>query len=83
MFREWQICKGCFEPRSSKFGKSFHIDRMGVKIVPSISDYIKKQKGRIVVINDGELETASFENAKKQIKDAFERILPQKSSFEM
>lgn len=83
LIREWQICEGNFEPRKRKFGKSFHIDRKGVDIIPVIQDYIEKQKGNIVVINDGEMTEEQFDMAKKSICKSFSKILPEKSSFEL
>ncbi|MBQ8780990.1 MAG: Stealth CR1 domain-containing protein [Oscillospiraceae bacterium] len=80
--REWQICEGNFIPRRKSFGKSFHIDRKGIGEVHNIQKYIELQKGKIVVINDGEMDEQSFEDAKKRICDSFEKILPNKSSFE-
>lgn len=83
LMREWQICEGYFAPRKSNFGKSFHIDRKGVKIVPEIQSYIEKQRGRIVVINDGEMTYSEFEKSKEAIRKSFNLILPNKSAFEL
>lgn len=83
LMREWQLCEGRFIPRKASFGKSFHIDRKGVKIVPEIQSYIEKQKGKIVVINDGEMTYSEFEEAKEHIRKSFDRILPNKSGFEL
>lgn len=83
LLREWQICKGEFCPRSSNFGKSFHIDRKGSGIIPEIADFIKKQKRKVVVINDGMMDMSEFLIAKQEINKSFELILPQKSSYEV
>jgi hypothetical protein len=83
LFREWQIAKGNFSVRSHKFGKSFFIDRDGIKTeLPKMVDYIQNQKGRMIAINDGPMEDNEFENAVKSLKESFEKILPEKSSFE-
>ncbi len=82
LIREWQICLGKFEPRKSSFGKSFHIDRRGIEVLPEISNYIGKQKGKIVVINDGEMNHEEFVAAKVMISKSFNKILPKKSEFE-
>ena len=83
VFKEWQIAAGNFEIRNSKFGKSFFIDRDGIEDVkPKALRYIRNQKGKIITINDGEMSEEEFENTLKQLSDAFESILPEKSSFE-
>lgn len=82
LIREWHLCEGKFNPRSTKFGKSFHIDRKGLEILPDMQSYIEKQKGHIIVINDGEMEETEFEKCKSLVSNSFEKILPEKSSFE-
>lgn len=83
LMREWKICKGEFVPRGRKFGRSFHIDRKGLKILPDIQEYIEKQKGKIVVINDGVMSEKEFDDAREKICSSFQKILPEKSEFEL
>lgn len=83
LMREWQISSGKFEPRNSSFGKSFHMDRKGVEIVKDIGYYISTQNGKVVVINDGEMNKNEYENAKSILNTSFESILPNKSTFEV
>lgn len=78
LFRYWQLAKGDFVPLNvQKYGEYFDIsDDTLAKIVKTI----EYQKKRIVCLNDGEV--SSFEAAKEQINTAFQKILPEKSSFE-
>lgn len=78
LFRYWQLAKGDFVPLNvQKDGAYFSIsdDSIG-KIVETIEN----QKKRIICLNDGEV--SSFEAAKERINAAFQKILPEKSSFE-
>ena len=45
-------------------------------------EYLRKQKGKVICLNDSEDEV-DFEAHKKLILDAFEKLLPEKSSFEL
>ena len=38
---------------------------------------------KMICINDGEMTDSEFEKNKKLVKDAFEKILPDKSEFEL
>lgn len=78
LFRYWQLAKGDFVPLNvQKDGTCFQIsDNTLDKIVKTI----ERQKKKIVCLNDGEV--SSFETAKERINAAFQKILPEKSSFE-
>lgn len=83
VMKEWQIADGNFEVRSHKFGKSFFIDRDGIKDTKDeILNYIAKQKGKMIAINDGPMSDEEFDDIVKALKETFEKILPEKSSFE-
>jgi hypothetical protein len=80
LFRYWRLMKGEFFP-SLKIGKKFSIssnERSNVLIYNAI----KKQKYKIVCINDEE-ENIDFELEKQKLKNAFEHIFPKKSSYEL
>lgn len=84
VFKEWQIASGNFMPRSAKFGKSFYIDRDGIKNTKqSILKSIEKKKYSILAINDGPMSDEEFEKLIADLKNSFEKILPEKSSFEL
>jgi len=78
LFRYWQLVKGDFVPLNvQKDSVCFAIqDDTLDKIVKTI----ECQKKKIVCLNDGEV--SSFETAKERINAAFQKILPEKSSFE-
>ena len=77
--RNWQIMEGDFVPQKP-FGKLFPTDSLSRS--NAAVDYIRKQKGKVVCINDNENEV-DFELHKQMIVDAFEELLPEKSSFEL
>lgn len=83
LFREWQIASGNFINRSSKFGKAFYIDRDGiVNIKREILEYIGKQKGKMIAINDGEMTEKEFDEVVNDLKNVFNTNLPERSTFE-
>lgn len=83
LFKEWQLASGNFENRSHNFGRSFYIDRDGLNQNGSdIIYYIRKQKGKMIAINDGPMNEDEFENFKKSLKASFQSILSDKSTFE-
>ena len=78
LFRYWRMLEGNFKPKRSK-GKYFSaIDETSIY---NISNAIKKQKYTEICINDC-WEGQDFENAKEEIKKAFDIILPNKCEFE-
>lgn len=83
VFKEWQIASGNFSNRSIKFGKTYYIDRDGIETSKkSIIDYISKQKGKIIAINDGPMTDKEFKDIVISLKREFNNLLPEKSSFE-
>ena len=77
--RDWQIFSGNFHPKKP-IGKNFHTATMAYS--DEAIEYLRKQKGKVICLNDTEDEQ-NFEAHKKQIIDAFEVLLPEKSSFEL
>ncbi len=78
LFRYWQLAKGDFAPlnvyKDSEYFQLFdHTLDDAVRT-------IELQKKKIICLNDGEV--SDFEVAKNRINAAFEKILPDKSSFE-
>lgn len=83
LFKEWQIASGNFIPRSINFGKSFYIDRDGLSNLKSkIIKSITHQKYKMIAINDGPMGDLEFDKLIIDLKEAFNKILPEKSSFE-
>lgn len=78
LFRYWHLCKGDFHPvHPFAHKKYFDLDEN----IDEIVDAIKRQKYKEVVINDADV--SDHETTMKKIADAFEFILPEKSSFEI
>ena len=77
LMRYWQLAKGEFSPMSRKVG-------MYYKIKDENSDLVRDVLGhrfKFICINDNE-NLADFESVKGEVSDMFERILPERSSFE-
>lgn len=83
VFKEWQLASGQFHVRKNSFGKSFYIDRDGISnIKKDLLKTIKNQKKSIISINDGPMSDEEFDELVNELKENFERILPDKSKFE-
>lgn len=83
VFRFWQLASGRFYPTnvikrtnvtSSKSVTDHNIE--------SVADDIIKQKYDLMVLNDSD-DIADFEKSKAILNNAFQKILPEKSSFEI
>lgn len=77
VFKYWQLAKGSFAPISWKRGKCFHIHD---DIEPAV-EAIQNHRYQMICLNDTNA-TTDWERKKADIIQAFEDILPQKSSFE-
>lgn len=80
--KAWQLAKGTFIPRSVKDSKSFMIQK-GQNTVYEVADAIQNQRYKMVTVNDGDMTENEYLNSKEIIINAFEKILPEKSSFEL
>lgn len=76
--RYWQLCSGNFIPRKT-LGKSYLVKIDNYK---GIAKRIEQQKLQMVSLNESCTDD-EFEIIKKEINEAFEKILPEKSSFEI
>lgn len=77
--RDWQLFCGAFHSKKP-IGRMFHTASMAYSSEPM--EYLTKQKGKVICLNDGEDETA-FEQHKQMVIAAFEGLLPERSSFEI
>lgn len=77
LMRYWNLCSGTFVPRKTGFGKLFTVSNDNHFIL----DYITKQKGKTICINDSSTEF-NFCSASIELKQSFDKILPDKSAFE-
>ena len=73
----YQLLNGDFYPRSGNFGKSY-----GKQIDSEIINDILNHKHKAICINDFECTEEEFEYNKNLLIEAFEKVLPEKSSFE-
>lgn len=75
---EYNLCKGNFHPRKTGVGKFITINNNAQEIY----DCFKSGKYKMICINDNP-NPINFEKEKESIKDIFERLFPEKSSFEV
>ena len=79
LFRTWQICKGNFEPYNTYADtKMFPLMIRPKQAVRAIYD----QSYTLICLNDN-VHIRNYEQVMENIKDAFESILPENSSFEL
>ena len=78
VFKFWQMAKGQVSVRSWKFAYCYHVKESNfdalLKDIPS-------KKRKMLCINDTS-KTEDFDTKVVKVKEAFEKLLPEKSSFE-
>lgn len=77
--RDWQLLSGDFCPHKP-IGKKFHTSEL--KYNDEAVKCLENQKVKVICLNDTE-EEKDFESHKQAIIEAFEKILPDKSQFEV
>ncbi len=77
VFRYYQLMSGNFTPRKINFSHYFELSNQNDRLVKAI----KKQKYHLICLNDSNPDI-NYLKVQKEIKDAFDSILPEKSSFE-
>ncbi len=79
VLREYAKLSGDFVPKNvNKFCKYYNLQSENKNLVETIT----KQKAPVVCINDSNMKIP-YERVKQELKQAFEQILPKKSSFEL
>lgn len=79
IFKYWQFVSGKFYPfNSDKYVKMYQVTDDAIQ---DICDDIKKHKMKIIVLNDSD-SILDFPFLRDNLKTAFDKILPEKSSFE-
>lgn len=78
LFTNWQMLSGKFFPRKCSIGKFYLITDDNRKI----KNAIESQRYKLICLNDGE-SISDFEKAKCDINKSFDKILGDKSSFEL
>ena len=77
-FRFYQLASGKFMPRRINFSHYYSLEPESVN---QIAKAIVKKKYKVICLND-EIEEKDFKDAQKTLKEAFEKNLPDKCSFE-
>lgn len=80
LIRYWQLVRGNFYPIGRHVKGQVYEVYNGVEQNQGLFDIIEQQKLPMLCINDN--DDIDFEPMKNRIKQAFEQILPEKSSFE-
>ena len=77
LMQYWQLVSGNFYPRNIGIGKYLSISNNNKELVETIIS----KKYKLICLNDVD-KNIDFEKSKKEIQNAFEIILPKKSTFE-
>lgn len=78
LYKEWQLAKGDFTPRGLKVGKS--IPAYNIR---AACKCISKQETKMLCLNDTEMDTKEFRKCVYSVNRSFDKILPDKSGFEL
>ena len=79
LVRYWRLCEGKFYVKKpNRFGYTF----IENDDIDGVISQLENHKKKILCIND-EYKGTEFEKTKKRLIESFERILPEKSSFEI
>lgn len=79
LFRTWQICQGNFEPYNTyKDTKMFPLMIRSKQAIEAISN----QSYSLICLNDN-IHISNYDMVMENIRNAFQQILPDKSSFEI
>ena len=80
IFRYWAICKGEFKPTNIfRQGKEFF---MNDGMLGDLCKTIEQKRYKMICINDDK-KIENFERCRDSINSAFQKILPEKSSYEI
>jgi hypothetical protein len=74
----WQMAKGQVSVRKDSFCYCYHIKETNFE---ALCKDIPSKRRKMLCINDTS-KTENFEDKKERVKQAFEKLLPEKSSFE-
>ena len=77
--RFWQLAKGKFHPLNVQKKTAYYL--LSSSNIHSVAETISKQTADIIVLNDS--EQLDFEYSKEIINSSFEKILSEKSTFEI
>lgn len=78
LIKYWQLASGNFIPRSRKIGRCFHIKERNYGLA---LNSVREGRYKMICINDT-IYTENFEKKKREVQEAFQKLLPEKSGFE-
>jgi hypothetical protein len=83
VIKEWQLASGRFTPRAASFSKAYFLGNVNRReIAEKAASDIINQKSRMICINDSEMPDEDYFFCKETVNSAFEKMYPEKSSFE-
>ena len=77
LMKYWQLCKGISEPRR-EIGRVYHLKD---DEIPKALAAVEEGKHKLICLNDTAM-TADFEETSRAVRESFEKLLPERSSFE-
>ncbi len=78
LIRYDNLCRGEFSPRSLRDSRLMNLDDVQLE---AVCEAVRKGAYRLLCLNDSE-QVADFETSKARLKEAFEELFPDKSSYE-
>ena len=81
LFRFWHLCKGEFIPTNDRKSKKYIELSQNIKEIEKFCEQMLSGKYKMICINDE--DCIDYDEKMKLIKDTFEKLLPEKSSFEL
>jgi len=78
LMRDWQLASGTFIPRAPKFGKYYDLH---ANLEGACTDIVRQGHSLICLNDSSDIE--DFEFVEKKLTECFEKILPEKSRFEI
>lgn len=77
LFKYWQLASGNFAPLADRFSRCYHLK----SDVSDACQNILNHENKVICINDT-ARTQNFERLAAEIRDAFAKMLPEKSQYE-
>lgn len=79
LMKTWQICEGNFVPRSTSWGRHYELWEDDID---EICRALVGQKYRAICLNDSKTDI-DFDNLQPKLSEAFARLFPKPSAFEL
>ena len=78
LMKYWQLASGCFTVRRDSFALCYHVNE---SYFQDLLKDIPSKKHNMICINDT-AQTDDFDKKVQDVKNAFQKLLPEKSSYE-